>query len=227
MMGVRERKKQQTRKAIVEAAIGLFAEKGFEQTSMAELARAAGVGKATIYGYFQAKEEIFLAYCEAEIDFAFAALDRKLDEDAPLPAQLVAQMMGQFTFVTANYEFGRIFAREMLLPGVSTRLASRDLDLRYLRKIGAVLGRAQSRGELPAECDLLLMIGHLHALYLLVLSAYYRGDVTSAESAEIFLRALVLQALYGPAALSRASAEERRSWETLKQGFLEQHELEL
>lgn len=227
MLGIRERKKQQTRKAIIDAAIRLFAEKGFEQTSMAELARAAGVGKGTIYGYFQAKEEIFLAYCEAEIDFAFAALDRKLDEDAPLVAQLVAQMMGQFTFVTANYEFGRIFAREMLLPNACTRLASRDLDLRYLKKIGAVLGRAQSRGELPAESDLLLLIGHLHALYLLVLSAYYRGDVTSAEGAETFLRALVLQALYGPAALSRVSGEERRSWETLKQGFLEQHELEL
>ena len=91
MIGIREKKKQQTRKAIVDAAVKLFAESGFEETSMEELARAAGVGKSTIYGYFAAKEEIFLAYCEAELDYAFAMLDRKIDEEAPLVDQLVAK----------------------------------------------------------------------------------------------------------------------------------------
>lgn len=227
MIGVREQKKQQTRKAIVDAAIKLFTDKGFEQTSMDELAREAGVGKGTIYGYFKAKEEIFLAYCEAEIDYAFAALDRKIDEEAPLVDQLVAQMMGQFTFVTGNREFGRIFAREMLLPGDSTRLASRDLDLRYLNKLGDVLGRAQARGELPVESDLLLLIGHLHALYLMVLSSFYREDITTPQGAETFLHALTLQTLYGPAAMTKAGTEERGKWQELKESFLKKHEIEL
>lgn len=227
MAGVREQKKQQTRKAIVDAAVNLFTEKGFEQTSMDELARVAGVGKGTIYGYFKAKEEIFLAYCEAEIDFAFAALDRKLDEDAPLIDQLVASMMGQLTFVTANREFGRIFAREMTFPGDNTRLRSRDLDMRYLNKLGAVLARAQQRSELPAESDLLLLIAHLHGLYILVLSSLYSGDVTSLENAEIFIRALVLQALHGPAAMAEAGDEVSAGWQALKQTFLEQRKLEL
>jgi AcrR family transcriptional regulator len=227
MAGVREQKKQLTRKAIVDAALKLFTEKGFEQTSMDELARAAGVGKGTIYGYFKAKEEIFLAYCEAELEFAFAALDRKLDEEAPLVDQLVAYMMGQITFVTANREFGRIFAREMTFPGENTRLRSRDLDMRYLNKLGEVLARAQLRGELPAESDLLLLIAHLHALYILVLSAFYSGDVTSLDNAGIFIRALVLQALHGPAAMAHAADEMRTGWQDLKQIFLDQRKLEL
>jgi len=227
MSGIRKRKKQQTRKAIIDAAIGLFTEKGFEQTSMDELARAAGVGKGTIYGYFKAKEEIFLAYCEAEIDFAFAALDRKLDEEATLVELLVAQMMGQITFVTANREFGRLFAREMSFPGENTRLASRDLDLRYLSKLEEVLGRAQEGGELSKESDLMLLIGHLHALYILVLSSFYRGDVTSLAEAETFAHALVLQALHGPAAMAQAKADVRQNWNDLKQQFLDQRTLEL
>jgi AcrR family transcriptional regulator len=227
MLGVRAQKKQQTRKAIIEAAIRLFTKKGFEQTSMDELASAAGVGKGTIYGYFKAKEEIFLAYCEAEIDFAFAELDRKLDEEAPLADQLVAQMMGQITFVTGNREFGRIFAREMSFPGKSSKLASRELDLRYLHKLGEVLARAQERDELSKESDLLLLIAHLHALYIMVLSAFYRDDVTSLESAEIFVRSLILQALHGPDALAQANAEDRNNWGTLKQLFLDQRKIEL
>jgi len=227
MAGIREQKKQRTRKAIVDAAIRLFAEKGFEQTSMDELARAAGVGKGTIYGYFKAKEQIFLAYCEAKIDYAFVALDRKLDENAPLVDQLVAQMMGQITFVTENHEFGRLFAREMAFPGENAGLAARDLNLRYLSKLGTVLGRARQRGELPADSDLLLLIAHLHGLYLLVLSAFYRGDVTSLEDAAVFMRSLVLQALYGPAALAQSQDAVRQGWDALKQHFLDEHKLEL
>ena len=227
MSGVREQKKQQTRKAIVDAAIKLFTEKGFEQTSMDELARAAGVGKGTIYGYFKAKEEIFLAYCEAEIDFAFAALDRKLDEEAPLAEQLVAQMMGQITFVTKNREFGRIFAREMAFPGENTRLASRDVEMRYMIKLEEVLGRAQERGELSRESDKILLIGHLHALYMMVLSSFYRGDVTSLANAEIFAYSLVLQALHGPAALVQAKPEIRQNWHDLQRQILDQRNLEL
>lgn len=227
MAGVREQKKQQTRKAIVDAAINLFTEKGFEQTSMDELARVAGVGKGTIYGYFKAKEEIFLAYCEAELEYAFAALDRKIDEEAPLIDQLVAYMMGQITFVTANREFGRIFAREMTFPGENTRLRSRDLDMRYLNKFGDVLTRAQQRGELPAKSDLLLLIAHLHAFYILVLSSLYSGDVTSLENAEIFIRALVFQALHGPVAMTEAADDVSAGWQALKKIFLEQRKLEL
>jgi AcrR family transcriptional regulator len=226
MSGVREQKKQQTRKAIIDAAVKLFTERGFEHTSIDELARAAGVGKSTIYGYFKAKEEILLAYCEAELEFAFAALDRKVDEEASLIDQLVAYMMGQITFVTENREFGRIFAREMTFPGENTRLMSRDLDMRYLNKLGEVLGRAQLRGE-PAESELLLLIAHLHALYILVLSTMYSGDVTSLENAKILCRSLVLQALHGPAAIAEAPVEVQTSWQELRQQLLKQRKLEM
>jgi AcrR family transcriptional regulator len=194
---------------------------------MDELARVAGVGKGTIYGYFKAKEEIFLAYCEAELEFAFAALDRELDAKAPLVDQLVAQMMGQITFVTGNCEFGRIFAREMAFPGENSSLTGTDLQARYMSKLGEVLMGAQERGELSQESDLLLLIAHLHALYMMGLSSFYRGDVSSLENVEVFLRSLVLQALHGPAALTQARNEDRRIWDILKRELLEDRELEL
>lgn len=227
MAGIREHKKQQTRKAIVDAAIRLFSENGFEQTSMDELARAAGVGKGTIYGYFKTKSEIFIAFCEEELEYAFAALDAKLDADAPLHEQLVAQIMGQLTYVTRNREFGRIFAREMLFPGEKSTAKSRDLDLRYFVKLAETLGRAQERGELPAATDLILLIGHLHALYMVVLSSWYLGDVETLEEAELLLKGLVRQALEGPAAKPFASPEKQQRWESLKKTFLQRRNLEL
>ena len=227
MAGIREQKKSQTRKAIIDAAVRLFADKGVENTSMEELARAAGIGKATIYGYFSTKNEIFLAYCEEEVDYAFSILEKKQDEEAPLVEQLVALMLGQLTYVTSNKEFGRIFAREMMFPAEQSIMASRDLDLKYLTRLTSVLGRGQERGELPAETELLLMMGHLHALYLFSLSLFYQGDIADLDEAEILLRALVLQTLNGPAATVYKDPAERKRWDEQKQKFMQRRNMEL
>ncbi|WP_433571740.1 TetR/AcrR family transcriptional regulator [Streptomyces sp. CA-251247] len=58
--GLRERKKQQTYRAISDAAIALFLEKGFEAVSVAEIAAAADVSKPTLFRYFPAKEDLAL-----------------------------------------------------------------------------------------------------------------------------------------------------------------------
>ena len=57
-LGLRERKKQQTRAAIRDAAMRLFLERGFEQVSVAEVARAADVSEATVFNYFPTKEDL-------------------------------------------------------------------------------------------------------------------------------------------------------------------------
>jgi AcrR family transcriptional regulator len=56
--GLRERKKQETRQRITEAAIELFAERGFEQVPVADIAVAADVSTATVFNYFPAKEDL-------------------------------------------------------------------------------------------------------------------------------------------------------------------------
>jgi len=53
---------------ICQTAVHLFLERGFNETTMREIAEAAGVGKSTLYDYFHTKDEILLAAVEAEID---------------------------------------------------------------------------------------------------------------------------------------------------------------
>jgi AcrR family transcriptional regulator len=59
--GLRERKKQRTREAIATVALKLFAERGYQQTTVAEIAEAAEVSKGTLFAYFPSKEEIVFA----------------------------------------------------------------------------------------------------------------------------------------------------------------------
>jgi AcrR family transcriptional regulator len=58
---------QQQRRMIYKAAIQLFQQKGFYETSMREIATAAKVGKSTLYDYFKSKDEILVSYFITEI----------------------------------------------------------------------------------------------------------------------------------------------------------------
>jgi AcrR family transcriptional regulator len=63
--GLRERKKEQTRRSIAESARALFQKRGFDAVSVAEIARAADVSEGTVFNYFPTKEELFYGGMEA------------------------------------------------------------------------------------------------------------------------------------------------------------------
>jgi AcrR family transcriptional regulator len=62
--GLRERKKQQTRELIAGTAQRLFAERGFEAVTVADVAREADVSEGTVFNYFRTKEELFYGQME-------------------------------------------------------------------------------------------------------------------------------------------------------------------
>jgi AcrR family transcriptional regulator len=58
--GRRERKKRATRHAIAQAALRLFAERGYEHVTLAEIAEAADIARVTLFNYFPTKESLVL-----------------------------------------------------------------------------------------------------------------------------------------------------------------------
>ena len=58
--GLRERKKRQTREVIARAAMRLFVARGFDEVTVADVARAADVSEKTVFNYFPAKEDLVL-----------------------------------------------------------------------------------------------------------------------------------------------------------------------
>jgi AcrR family transcriptional regulator len=89
--GLRERKKARTRRAIADAAARLFAERGYEQVAVSDVARKADVSEQTVYNYFQTKEQLV-----TDLDHDFQEqLDRLIRTRAPgtSPAAAIRELV--------------------------------------------------------------------------------------------------------------------------------------
>ncbi len=77
--GLRERKKRRTREAIVEAAMDLFEERGFEGTTVADIAARADIAPRTYFAYFPSKEDVVFA----DFEETFTSLQARLRDREP------------------------------------------------------------------------------------------------------------------------------------------------
>lgn len=87
---MRERKKQRTRAAIAQAALELFAARGFEAVTLTEIAEAADVGHRTLFRYFADKEELLFGDDDAVQAHLRAALAARPEHEPPATAVLQA-----------------------------------------------------------------------------------------------------------------------------------------
>jgi AcrR family transcriptional regulator len=80
-LGLRARKKLQTRQAIADTAMRLFLERGFDNVSVSEIARAADVSDKTVFNYFPTKEDLFYSRLQTfEADLVEALRERASGE---------------------------------------------------------------------------------------------------------------------------------------------------
>lgn len=88
----REDKKQDTVNRIVHAALQLFSDKGYDETTVAEISEAAGIAKGTFFNYFKTKEDVLIKLQKALFFNEISSLSDKTGPYAPRILALVKQM---------------------------------------------------------------------------------------------------------------------------------------
>src|SRR3984957_14519828 len=82
----RERKKRQTRDALVHAALTLFDAKGYEHTAVREITDAVDVSERTFFRYFAGKEDLALSFIRDSTDAFIRELAARPAEEPPFSA---------------------------------------------------------------------------------------------------------------------------------------------
>jgi AcrR family transcriptional regulator len=140
VIGLRERKKQQTRQQIFDVAQRLFARRGFEKVTVAEIARAANVSEMTVFNYFPTKEDLFYEGMQVfEGRLVDAVRDRRRGEDA------LSAFRRRVVEGASNLEAGQradaiVRAGRIIAASPSLQARERELVEAYTDRLAAVLG---------------------------------------------------------------------------------------
>jgi AcrR family transcriptional regulator len=150
-LGLRERKKLQTRTAIRDAAMRLFLERGFDQVSVAEVARAADVSEATVFNYFPTKEDLVYERMDAFEQELLAAVRARPAGEAVLRA--FARFILDRTNSAATGDGRRRVAALTRLTTASPSLRAREQQIvaNYTNALTALL--AEETGAAPDDIE--------------------------------------------------------------------------
>jgi AcrR family transcriptional regulator len=147
---LRDRKRDRTRKALINAAIDLFERHGYEGTTVADIAEAADIGTRTFFSYFASKEELLFPDSDARVQAAVAAIANRKPGDRPADILLRALQDVGATDGEPDDMVDRVAAARLQLirtvPAVRGRALQIQLDAQ--REIASHL-----HGAFPAELD--------------------------------------------------------------------------
>jgi AcrR family transcriptional regulator len=117
-MGLRERKRQQTRQELISSAMRLFEERGYEQTTVAEIASAAGVSTKTFFNYFASKDEVLFPHLSRRIDAAVALIEQRGPDDQLADVLVAAMQQMVADALTAEVDGGLAAVRLPMIMSV-------------------------------------------------------------------------------------------------------------
>jgi len=149
-----ERRRQQTREYLLRAAAQVFAERGFHEATLDEVAAAAGYTKGAVYSNFKNKEDLFLALLEDAYARDMAAIKETLEaSDVPPEARLgdfVQMMRGEMEYVP---NLGALYLEFHLyaLRNPTARERMNELERADVRAIADILESERTQREIEID----------------------------------------------------------------------------
>jgi TetR/AcrR family transcriptional regulator, fatty acid metabolism regulator protein len=196
------------RTLITDAAIEVFAEKGFNQARVADVARKAGVADGTIYLYFKNKEDLLLSIFEQKMDELLAGLGEALAKTDEPVERIRAFARFHFRQVRDNRRAAEVLQVELRLSNKFLKEYRPEKLWAYLGVFGQIVREGQARGTFRSDVDPFIgmwaFFGSLDELAMQWVLSRKAGDRPDARErfslenaadqvADIFIRGLLAQ----------------------------------
>lgn len=153
MASSRRASREDKRRRIIDAAVEVFAAKGFFGARVAEIAEAAGVADGTIYLYFRSKDEMLISLFEekmGEINRRFVTLLSQFDDPAEKLRQYVVEHLA---LVAEQPRLMHVLTVELRQSARFVHEYSPKAFAKYLALLGSILEEGQRRGVFRRELD--------------------------------------------------------------------------
>lgn len=166
-MGLRERKKQRTRDALIDAALDLFLSQGYEATTIDQIAAEVEVSPRTFFRYFASKEDVALCLTADEQEMFLAELVARPRSESPFTAlsQSMRAMLGILREIDGA-EAGRIMKAQRLVHNTPSLLAGamrliRENERRLVAEVARRMGTAPDDLQSQLVVSVFVSIGLL------------------------------------------------------------------
>ena len=149
-LGLRERKKQETAERIYLTALKLFRERGYEATTVEEIAQAAEVAKGTFFNYFPTKDAVLSYLGQRQMRVLYEAIAATVDFDTwPVSEQLMFVFETLAAGIQDEREFVRVVSLEVYRSASAFSDTTSSARQLYELFVG-IVRRGQERRELRA-----------------------------------------------------------------------------
>jgi len=167
----RERRRSATRQRLLEVALQLFCERGFEATTVEDITEAADVAKSTFFNYFETKEAILPALAEWRLSLIEQAIQP--EEGAPLSP--VARIKCILSLLAQDPVSDQLLAQRLASAAMPRNhpLCARQALIRLLTE---QIRQAQAAGEMRADFDPAYLGGMIRAMFFHHMVLWHFGD---------------------------------------------------
>jgi TetR/AcrR family fatty acid metabolism transcriptional regulator len=136
---------------IIRAAVKVFAQKGFYQAKVSEIARAAGVADGTIYLYFQNKDDILISLFEQEMAGILSSMKQALEQTPDPAGKLAAFAHTHLRLMESNQELAEIIQVEIRQSFKFMKEYQNLPFMEYLNLVGGVIEEGQKDGTFRSD----------------------------------------------------------------------------
>ncbi len=143
--------KTQKREKIIEAAVKVFAEKGFFTANVKDVAREAGVADGTIYLYFKNKDDVLISLFEQKMDGILQHIRSQLQGITDPLEKLRAFVRVYFELIKNDRRLAEVFQVELRQSSKFLKDYHNQKFLDYLNIIGEILEEGQKIGFFRAD----------------------------------------------------------------------------
>jgi AcrR family transcriptional regulator len=188
IMSLREKKKLETKNKIFEVSGRLFKEKGFENTTVDEITKEAGIAKGTFFNYFPTKEALLMYFGEQKDELIYDLIEKETIKSIPIKEKIKNLLV----FLAESYEKDKELTKLLMFEYhrniMHTGLTS-DEPKNSIHRLNKILydflEKGVKKGEIKNHIELIKAAENLTAIYFHSLIVWLKSESDYSFSSDI------------------------------------------